>query len=80
MDYISTKQMTKFERARILGTRAYQISLNADIMVDPKGETDPLKIAEMELREKKLPINICRYHPNGVMEEFSVQDLIINED
>jgi hypothetical protein len=37
--------MTKYERARILGTRALQISLGAPIMVELEGETDPLQIA-----------------------------------
>ena len=38
--------MTKYERARILGTRALQISMNAPIMVELKGQTDPLEIAK----------------------------------
>ena len=39
--------MTKYERARILGTRALQISMNAPIMVELKGQTDPLEIAKL---------------------------------
>ena len=42
---ITTAYMTKYERARILGTRALQISMNAPIMVELKGQTDPLEIA-----------------------------------
>ena len=41
--------MTKYERARILGARALQISKNAPLMVDPSEESDPYKLAEMEL-------------------------------
>ena len=37
--------MTKYERARILGTRALQIAMNAPVMVELRGETDPLAIA-----------------------------------
>ena len=37
--------MTKYERARLLGTRALQISMNAPVMVELAGETDPLAIA-----------------------------------
>ena len=37
--------MTKYERARLLGTRALQISMNAPVMVELEGETDPLAIA-----------------------------------
>lgn len=31
---ITTQYLTKYERARVLGTRALQISLNAPVMVD----------------------------------------------
>ncbi|CAL2270329.1 unnamed protein product [Prunus armeniaca] len=39
----TSKFMTKYERARILGTRALQISMNAPVMVELEGETDPLE-------------------------------------
>ena len=41
------------KRARILGTRALQISLNAPVLVDIEGETDPLQIAMKELAQRK---------------------------
>ena len=41
---MTTPYMTKYERARVLGTRALQISLNAPVMVDLDGETDPLEV------------------------------------
>ena len=50
---ITTPYITKFEKARILGTRALQISLGAPLMVEWEGESDPLAIAAKELREKK---------------------------
>ncbi|KAL9252375.1 DNA-directed RNA polymerases II, IV and V subunit 6A-like protein [Drosera capensis] len=61
----TSKYMTKYERARILGTRALQISMNAPVMVELEGETDPLEIAMKELRERKIPFNIRRYLPDG---------------
>lgn len=79
MNYVSTNRMTKYEKARILGTRANQISMNASIMIDPKGEKDPLKIAEMELKQRKLPIIICRNYPNGLIEELSIENIIFDE-
>ena len=42
-DRITTPYITKFERARVLGTRALQISMNAPVMVELEGETDPLQ-------------------------------------
>lgn len=41
---VTTRYMTKYERARVLGTRALQISMNAPIMVELAGETDPLEV------------------------------------
>jgi len=75
---ITTRYLTKFERARVLGTRALQISMNAPVMVDLDGETDPLKIAEKELRERKIPIIIRRYLPDGSHEDWGVDELIID--
>lgn len=74
----STKYMTKYERARILGTRAQQISMNCPIMVDNEGETDPLMIARKELVEKKLPFIIRRKFPDGSFEDWSIDELEIN--
>ena len=39
--------LTKYERARILGARALQISLNAPVLVDVGDLTDPLMIADL---------------------------------
>ncbi|XP_047946259.1 DNA-directed RNA polymerases II, IV and V subunit 6A-like isoform X2 [Salvia hispanica] len=43
----TSKYMTKYERARILGTRALQISMNAPVMVELEGETDPLEVRRL---------------------------------
>jgi len=75
MDLISSSRMTKYERARILGTRAHHISMNAPILIDRQNEINPLTIAEMELAANKLPIILCRIHPNGIIEEINVSDL-----
>lgn len=76
-DRVTTRYLTKYERARILGLRALQISMNAPIMVDLSGETDPLDIARKELREKKIPMLIRRYLPDNSYEDWSVEELLI---
>ena len=63
--------------ARILGTRALQLSLGAPPMVDLSGETDPLMIAKKELQEKKVPITIRRFLPDGSTEEWTLEELTI---
>ncbi|KAF2403228.1 DNA-directed RNA polymerases I [Trichodelitschia bisporula] len=72
----TTPYMTKYERARILGTRALQISMNAPVLVDLEGETDPLQIALKELREKKIPLIVRRYLPDGWYEDWSCEELL----
>ncbi|XP_011628356.1 DNA-directed RNA polymerases II, IV and V subunit 6A isoform X2 [Amborella trichopoda] len=71
----TSKYMTKYERARILGTRALQISMNAPVMVELEGETDPLE----ELRERKIPFTIRRYLPDGSYEDWGVDELIVED-
>ncbi|KAH0737038.1 hypothetical protein KY290_035743 [Solanum tuberosum] len=76
----TSKFMTKYERARILGTRALQISMNAPVMVELEGETDPLEIAMKELRERKIPFTIRRYLPDGRQDFFYLLVFISYED
>lgn len=52
--------------------------MNAPVMVDIENEIDPLKIAEKELREKKIPMIIRRYLPDGSYEDWALDDLIID--
>jgi DNA-directed RNA polymerase subunit K len=60
---------TKYERARILGARALQISMNAPLLIKIEKEDlekinyDALKIAEVELNSDILPISIKRPFP-----------------
>lgn len=68
--------MTKFERAKILGIRAQQISMSAPIMVEYGDETDPVEIAKKELKEKKTPLIILRRLPDNTYEKWPVKDLI----
>ena len=72
---ITTPYLTKYEKARILGTRALQISMGAPVMVEMVGETDPLEIAQKELRERKIPMIIRRFLPDGTFEDWKVSEL-----
>ena len=75
-DRITSRFMTKYERARILGSRALQISKNAPLMVDPGEESDPYKLAEMELDKRKVPFIVRRYLPDGSYEDWKVSELL----
>lgn len=67
--------MTKFEKTRILGQRAEQISLGAPPMVDIGNLDDAMLIAEKELTEKKIPLKIIRTYPNGTVREIPVSEI-----
>jgi DNA-directed RNA polymerase I, II, and III subunit RPABC2 len=73
----TSRYMTKYEKARVLGTRALQLSLNAPVMIDIKGETDPLKIAMEELLQRKIPMIIRRYLPDGSFEDWQIDELLL---
>lgn len=76
----TTPYMTKYERARVLGTRALQISMNAPVLVDLEGETDPLQIALKELAARRIPLVIRRYLPDGSFEDWSCDELIVDNN
>lgn len=90
-DRITPKFMTKYERARIIGTRALQISKNSIVYVDlGRGfvfclyglfiflidDYDPIAIAEKELVERKIPFVIRRYLPDKTYEDWDANELI----
>jgi len=60
---------SKYERARILGARALQISMDAPVLLKLSEEElsninfDPLRIAERELDSGVLPITIIKPMP-----------------
>ena len=75
----TTPYMTKYERARVLGTRALQIAMCAPVMVELEGETDPLQIAMKELKQRKIPIIIRRYLPDNSYEDWAINELMITD-
>ncbi|GMR43083.1 hypothetical protein PMAYCL1PPCAC_13278, partial [Pristionchus mayeri] len=76
---VTTPYMTKYERARVLGTRALQIAMGAPVMVELEGETDPLEIARKELKQRRIPIIVRRYLPDGSFEDWAVDQLHITD-
>jgi len=67
-----TKQeeyLSRFEIARLIGLRAIQIAQGSPILVKLSEEDlkrlnyDPIKIAELEFKEGKLPLKIVRKIP-----------------
>ena len=58
---ITTRYLTKYEKARVLGTRALQLSMNAPPMVEVSGETGGyIKL-------------VCREYPVDEMDIYSFE-------
>ena len=72
---VTSKYFTKYERTRILGARALQISLGSPPTVDIGNTTDSYEIAMLELQQKKIPIIIRRYLPNNTFEDWHISEL-----
>ncbi|MGE0014906.1 MAG: DNA-directed RNA polymerase subunit K [Candidatus Methanomethylophilaceae archaeon] len=52
---------TRFEKARIIGSRALQISYGAPVLVDYSEELiDPIDIAMLEYEKDMIPITVVR--------------------
>lgn len=74
---ITTPFLTKYEKARVIGVRAVQISKNAPIYYNlgDNLNMDPISIAEKELKEGKIPFIIRRYLPDGSYEHWKLAEL-----
>ena len=59
-------QYTRFEKARIIGARALQISMGAPSTLAniPKNVIDPIEIAMVEFKEEAIPITVKREETN----------------
>ena len=65
--------LTRFEKARIMGARALQLSLGAPVFIDiPKNVITSLEIAMEELNQRLLPIVIKRSLPNNDYQNISI--------
>ena len=52
---------TRFEKARIIGSRALQISYGAPVLVDyPESMIDPIDVALLEFSKDLIPITVVK--------------------
>jgi DNA-directed RNA polymerase I, II, and III subunit RPABC2 len=74
---VGPPRLTRFEKARIVGARALQLSLGAPSLIPPReGIKDSITMAEAELMEKALPISLRRILPNGQYQDIAIRWLI----
>jgi len=51
-------KLTRFEKARLIGARALQLSMGAKPLVEVPGSLDPIDIATLELKEGVIPLKV----------------------
>ncbi|MEC9074049.1 MAG: DNA-directed RNA polymerase subunit K, partial [Thermoproteota archaeon] len=67
--------LTRFEKARIMGARALQLSQGAPPFIDiPVSAATSLDISMKELEERVIPITIRRVLPNGDYQNIPLFD------
>ena len=67
--------ITKFEKAKMIGARAQQLAAGATPRVEVRNSvTDVVKIAESEFAKKKIPMMIRRKLTNGQYEDWRLND------
>ena len=71
--HIGPPTLTRFEKARILGARALQLSLGAPPFIPvPKEVATSLDLAYSELEKRVIPITIRRMLPNGDFQNIPI--------
>jgi DNA-directed RNA polymerase subunit K/omega len=75
---ITQPYMTTFEISNALSVRSKQLSEGSAPMVDYSHFDRPtaFKIAELELRTRKLPLEVRRTLPNGDVEVWKISDFL----
>ena len=74
---IGPPKLTRYEKARIVGARALQISMGAPALVKPsENVSNPIDIAIEELESKILPITIRRTLPDGTFQDIPLKWLL----
>ncbi len=74
---VGSSRLTRFEKARIIGARALQLSLGApSLITSSQSGKDSITIAEEELMENSLPISLRRILPNVNYQDIPIKWLI----
>ncbi len=59
------EQYTRYERARIVGARALQISMGAPVLVKEIRTVEPIEVALAELEQGLIPITVRKINKSA---------------
>lgn len=61
----TTELYTRYERARIVGARALQISMGAPVLVKDVNTVEPIEVALIELERGLIPITVRKINKSA---------------
>lgn len=69
MKFVEWEGLTRFEKARIIGARALQLSMGAPPLIKfKKKKIEPIEIAKKEFEKDVVPLTIKRKMPPKMEE------------
>jgi len=75
---ITFPRLTKYEKVRLIATRAKQLSLGAKAMIKNTTGIHPIEIAKLELEHRMIPMKIKRVLPDNTVEIWKLRDLDVD--
>lgn len=75
---IGPPYLTRYERARIIGVRAFQLSMGVPPLVklEELPSQKPIDVARYEVDSGVLPVSVFRYHTSGFGQAISLKTLL----
>lgn len=64
----NVEKYTRYERARIIGARALQISMGAPVLIKDISTVEPIEVALMELERDMIPITVKKVNKSAKRE------------
>ena len=78
-DRITKRILTKYEYVRLLSDRTVQLSQGAKSMISNTKNLSYKEIADLEIKNKVIPLIIERPLPNGLKERFKISELKLKD-
>jgi len=78
-DRITKRILSKYEYVRLLSDRTIQLSQGAKSMISNTNNLSYKEIADLEIRNKVIPLIIERPLPNGLKERFKINELKLKD-
>lgn len=74
---LTSEVITKFEFTEVVSIRAKQIENGSKVFSDTGNLSCPIKMAELEIKNKQCPLSIKRMIDNHRAEIWAVNDMVI---